>query len=226
MSSQLTAFATTVTLTSLAFGLVPSSTASAQTAPAASERGIEVSAALGVARSTGKATSADDNAISYNVPALVPFTFGLGYRFAQPLYVGAVLGYAPGFTDHCPSGFDCSVDRFTFGVEARGYLPPAMSATPLWASLGFGYESLDIGLSAGGLSGSGSVDGYQYLSLKLGAEFELARQFVIAPYIGFELAQYDEISQGGRSASIPDDQQSWHTWLSVGARFAYTFLIR
>ncbi len=137
--------------------------------------------------------------------------------------MGALLSYGPGFTDHCPDGYDCSVDRLVLGLEARGYLPASMSETPLWGSIGFGYESLEISESVGGLSASGSADGWQVLSLKLGAEFGLARNFVVAPYVGFDLAQYDSVSIGGRSQSIPDDQQTLHTWIGIGARFAYTF---
>jgi hypothetical protein len=197
--------------------------ASAQNLASAIDHGIEASAAIGVARSTGKVASSADHALSYYVPAIVPITLGLGYRFFYPLYVGALLSYGPGFTEHCPDGLDCSANRLVLGIEARGYLPARISPTPLWGSLGFGYESIEGTQSVGGLSASANVDGWQYLSLKLGAEFGLARNFVVAPYVGFDLGQYDSVASGGRSQSIPDNQQSWHTWIGVGARFAYTF---
>ncbi len=190
-----------------------STVASAQTSI---DHGIEVSAALGVARSTGNWIE-NDHAISYYVPALVPLTLGLGYRFSQAFYAGLLFGYDFGFTDNCPSGASCSADRTELGIEGRGYLP----STPLWGSVGVGYESLEIGMSGT----SGSIDGYEYLSLKVGGEFEISPRLTIAPYFGFELGRYGSISAGGASRDIPDNQMAVHTWIIGAVRFAYTVAI-
>jgi len=213
---------TTLFLSALFLSQLPVPGAWAQDVPPALERGIEVSAGLGVSRPMGKGIASDDHALSYSVPAMIPFTLGAGYRFGEYVYAGLLLGYGFGFTDHCPTGMSCSADSLVFGFEVRGYLPSG-SSLPLWGSLGFAYESLDIGLAVGGLSAGGSLDGYQYLALKVGGDYRLARQFAIAPYLGFDLARFGGVSSGGRSQSIPDDQQSWHMWWTLGARCAYTF---
>jgi outer membrane protein W len=171
-----------------------------------------------------------DLAMSDNVSGHIPIWLDLGYMVTPNIMVGLYGQYGIGIpsADECDaSGVSCSASVIRLGAQAQYHLSPAEKLDP-WFGLGIGYEWGSITAEGGGQKQSLSVRGFEFLNLQGGADYKLAPNFGIGPFLSFSLGQYSnystEVTGGGsQSGSISDiSDTTMHEWLTFGVRGAFT----
>ena len=113
---------------------------------------------------------------------------------------------------------------FRIGVEGQYQLSPGESMNP-WFGLGIGYEILS--LSAEGDTGVGttyssalSFSGLEFANLQGGADFRLAPNIGVGPFLSFSLGQYSSCSSevDGSDLDCEVEDSTMHEWIVLGAR--------
>ena len=101
------------------------------------------------------------------------------------------------------------------GIEAQYHILPAGAVNP-WIGYGLGWESLSMSTSAGGVTRSSSISGFEFARLMGGVDFRVSRVFGVGPFVDLSMATYSSASNG---ATINDT--GTHEWLTLGARFVF-----
>jgi hypothetical protein len=186
-----------------------------------SDTGVALGARVGAALPLGSAEQNDD--LSDGIALGIPIMLEGGYRFGPGIVVGAYLGWGPLFTKHCPDAASCSAWDLRFGLKGEYHLRTLPNIDP-WVGLGTGWEILHGSQSAGSVSTSSSLSGFEFVTLQGGADFVLAPSITGGPFLSFSLGEYSNASVSGgaggdASASIPN--KALHEWLTIGFRAAY-----
>jgi hypothetical protein len=90
-----------------------------------------------------------------------------------------------------------------------------------WFGYGLGIESIAVGMSSGGQSGSVSSGGFEYARLMAGIDFRLSRAFGLGPFADFSMGTYSRyrIEIPGEPVQEGDiEETAAHQWLSLGVR--------
>jgi hypothetical protein len=191
---------------------------------------FEVGARAGIALPIGNAAGASLNSPGTSLADLVawtvPLQLDIGARIG-PVFVGGRASYAFGKTGSSFEGASArSASDVRVGFEVLWHFGADRKVDP-WAGIGVGYEWLN--LSVGASNGSvvyATLRGFEWVSLQLGIDFVLGRNFRLGPYLESNVAQYDSASggiinvQGGEIGGSTDVQsKAVHAWIDFGLRF-------
>jgi hypothetical protein len=66
------------------------------------------------------------------------------------------------------------------------------------------------------------MNGWEYLNLQLGLDFNAAKALSIGPYVGFFMGSYANIvtsgSADGWGGQVPPTNRAFHGWFQVGVK--------
>ena len=178
-------------------------------------------------------TSSGTAKLSGEFSGQIPFSFDVGYRFAQQYVVGAYLELGYPFLVKSGSGLaaqECQVSGVSScsgnasvraGLEFLYDFLPAGQFRP-WAGIGAGYERIAYELkdSEGG-SATVEYSGWEFLNVQAGGDWVVTPKFRAGPYVSVSFGQYDSvgISSGGSSVgSVSIASKQIHEWLQLGVR--------
>ncbi len=214
--------------------------AAAQGLPPAPPSGWTMAVRTGFGLPMGDLATANTGAtyrLSNEFSGQIPFWFDVGYRFEQRFFVGGYLqvGYpfiqtnGGGLVDtecHVTGVASCSGNASVRGgLEFLVDIMPDQTVRP-WAGVGVGYEMTGYQLkdSQGGTANV-SYNGWEFLNLQLGADFNVNPRFRVGPFASLSLAQYDkiEVSSGADTQSITIASKKMHEWLQFGVRGTVDF---
>jgi opacity protein-like surface antigen len=201
------------------------------------DSGFEVGIRTGYAFSAGHLgapPNGNDGNVSDYVSGQWPFWLDLGYRFGHSLFVGGYFQYGVGFVnDDQQSGcrnanVDCSASDVRLGAMGRYHFAAAGRLSP-WIGYGFGYEWGSFSLRQS-ILGSSSTDsswsGFELANFQLGADVQLPRRAVIAPFISLSLGRFETAATttrtGSTTTTVDQDvaKKSLHEWILIGVRIA------
>ena len=123
-------------------------------------------------------TAAETLAMSDVVSGQVPLIVDIGAKLMPQLFIGGYLGFGfggaggRGKTNCDANGFDCTAMDLHIGIEAQYHILPAGAVNP-WIGYGLGWESLSMSTSAGGVTRSSSVSGFEFARLMGGVDFRV-----------------------------------------------------
>ena len=211
-----------------ATGTATAGSAGPAPAPSSGEREanathFEAALRVGFGIPLGSASGVDTSgSVSDYSSFTIPVQLDIGARIAGVVFLGGYFSYGfAGSTDtaRCLSGFSCSPSTLRFGAEVHWH-PLGNVGTDPWIGIGSGYESLRVGLSGGGDSGSYSLSGWEFGNLQAGLDFALGPAIKLGPWISFSIGQYSSFSGSGNGASESFDitNKSIHEWLAGGIR--------
>jgi hypothetical protein len=145
------------------------------------------------------------------------------YRFTPNLSAGVYFQWNPAFvkSSFC-GGASCSGYDMRVGAELAYAFMPDGGLDP-WVSIGTGWQWTQVQGSAGGVSASLTVSGWEYFNAQAGIDFPVAKAFAIGPYVGYSGGTYTTISGnigglGGGSDSIPSEFRTFHGWFQFGLK--------
>lgn len=172
----------------------------------------------------------EDDKLSDAVSGHIPIWLDLGYMVTPNIMVGLYGAYGFGIlgsdlSDACDlTNVDCSVSMFRFGLQGQYHFSPAEKLDP-WVGLGIGYEWL-MATAPAGLEATQDVTvrGFEFVNLQGGADFKLAPNFGLGPFLSFSLGQYSnrKSEANGVSQSSDIEETAMHEWLTIGVRGAFT----
>jgi opacity protein-like surface antigen len=201
--------------------------AAAQAAGPPDRPGVDLAVRVGYAVPFGDIDGDSGDSLSGTFSGAVPFVLEAGYRFDRHFTLGPYFQYAlaqvkNGAGGLCGNGVDCSGSIIRLGLEALYHLDMGSAFVP-WVGLGVGYEWMNIDISAGGTNGSGSANGWDFLTLQLGGDIYVAPQFAVGPFVSFSIARYgrQSVSAGNTNTSSDISNPAVHEWLQFGARFSF-----
>lgn len=105
---------------------------------------------------------------------------------------------------------DCSASQLRFGLQGQYHLSPGESMNP-WFGLGVGLEMVD---QKAGDTKSG-VSGLEFATLMAGADFKVADNIGVGPFLNFSIGQYSKVT-GDNEGDIED--KAMHQWLTIGVK--------
>jgi len=189
--------------------------------------GVDLAVRIGYAIPFGD-VDGDRGSLSARVSGAVPFILEAGYRLDRHFTVGPYFQYAiaqikENATSGCGSATNCSGWIVRAGLEGLYHIDVDSVVAP-WVGLGVGYEWTSYSGSVGNLGFSGSASGWEFVSLQLGGDIQLAPGLALGPFVGFSVGRYDTVSGalGSVSGSSDVTNPSVHAWLQIGARFAFS----
>jgi hypothetical protein len=94
-----------------------------------------------------------------------------------------------------------------------------------WFGLGIGYEIASVSAEAGGGEASTTYKGIEFLNLQAGADFKVADNVGIGPFLSFSLGQYSSFSSESPLGEIDGDieEKGMHQWLTIGVKGSFGF---
>ncbi len=159
----------------------------------------------------------------------VPIWLDVTYRFTKNISAGGYFQYAFAFVNKdnltvngvpcTTAGVSCSASQMRFGIEGFYNFMPDATFAP-WVGLNIGYEIATLNGEAGGVSGSLSSKGFEFVGLQVGGDYKLAPNFTVGPFLTFNIGQYSTQSSdvGGTSASQDIANTAMHEWLQFGVK--------
>jgi hypothetical protein len=199
----------------------------------AAEKGLHLKLGLGVGYGIPMGDAEKDEKLSDLYSAEIPIELEASYKFTHAISAGLYVGYGLGLvssneldggcvTGPCPKASDVydSIASWRFGVQGEYEFGKVGPALP-FAALRVGYVTETITMKDGG--GTEKVNGWEYLTLIGGADFEVAHGFAVGPFVSLALGQYTTAkAEGAESESIPSAERAMHEWLTIGVRGAFT----
>jgi outer membrane biosynthesis protein TonB len=182
---------------------------------------LYLGARLGFGLFLGKATGDDPALVDFSNK--IPIWLDLGYRITPSLLVGLYGQIAPS-TMKCPDQFFCSgATVMRFGAQVQYGFSPEASFAP-WAGLGIGYEIASGSLKTGGIEGSFTVKGVEFLNLQAGADFMVSKAVGVGPFLSFSLGRYSsgDFEIAGTTDTGGIAKKEFHEWLVLGVRGAFS----
>lgn len=153
----------------------------------------------------------------------IPIEVAGRFRFTPNFSAGAYFQWNPAFvsTATCGSGASCSGYDTRVGVEVVYDIIPDGAMNP-WFSLGMGWEWSQSSATAGGLTGTLKVNGWELPVVQTGLDFKLSKAVALGPYVGFFGGTYTNLSyRNGSSESrwaVDPSSRSYHGWVQVGLK--------
>ncbi len=158
----------------------------------------------------------------------IPIEVGARYRITPAISLGAYFGWGPAFVTS--TGFDSiagsSGSDMRLGIQLA-YTFSADRAMSPWFSIGTGWAWTGYSGTKGGQSASITLNGWEYLNLQTGLDFNVAKAFAVGPYIGFLAGAYSSIVASGASNTGPGENwggsidpaaRSFHGWFQFGVK--------
>ncbi len=153
----------------------------------------------------------------------VPVEVAARYRFTPNISVGPYFQWGPAFTTS--TGFDSisgsSGTTMRLGLELVYGITPDAGMNP-WVSYGTGWEWTRYSGTKSGQSAAVTVDGWEYLNVQAGLDFNVAKAFAAGPYVGFSAGTYSSIVASGASTgwggSVELSARSFHGWFQFGVK--------
>ncbi len=159
----------------------------------------------------------------------VPIEVAGRYRFTPNLSAGVYFQYAPAFVASytCTAGLSCSAYNMRVGAEVMYGFMPENTINP-WVSVGTGWEWLSATVKApipgGTQSITGTVNGWEWFNVQVGADWNITKMFSVGPYVGFFGGEYTSLSISGLGAgldgstTIPSSSRTFHGWWQFGVK--------
>jgi hypothetical protein len=196
-------------------------------APLAADAQLQLGARLGYSIPSGE--SDKGYKISDITTGQIPITLEIGYRSGN-FSPGLFLDIAPGIlnsdrSNACDaSGVTCATLGLRFGVQGNFAFAPTEPVSP-WIGGRLAIESLAYAEAVGGTSMSLGFGGWG-LGLQGGVDFN-SGALAIGPFVALDFAKYSTITfndgTGTSSGDIPSSAQTWHSWITFGAKLGLTF---
>ena len=149
----------------------------------------------------------------------MPIELAARYRFTPNVSLGVYFQWGPAFVtsnafDNISGNWGSTMRT---GLElVYGFTPD--SAMNPWVGLGTGWEWANYS----GTGAAVTLNGWEYLNLQLGLDFNAAKAFAIGPYVGFFMGTYANIVATGASdgwgGSVPSYARAFHGWFQVGVK--------
>lgn len=200
--------------------------------------GLRAGYGLPFGKVAGGAGSDEGGGMGDFVSGKIPLQLDAGYFVTRNLYLGGSFQYALGLlAEDCSEPVSCSVSVMRFGLNADYHFQPREKLDP-WVGLGVGYErlSLSSSITVEGMSASASLaaSGFEFASLHGGADYQIAGDLFVGPFVTLTAAQYSSASLGGlepipgaEEDEIPEDttieEKAFHFWLMGGVRLRFRF---
>jgi outer membrane protein W len=160
--------------------------------------------------------TAEDQKLSDWFPSQVPIWLDAGYLVTPNLLVGLYGQY--GFltvANDCDHSEICSAHEIRFGVQGQYHLAPTRTIDP-WLGAGFGYELVSLHNRQGGNREDVGFNGWEFLNLQAGVDFEVARPFSLGPFLSVSFDRFSHAKFNDQSYDIPD--KAWHEWITLGVK--------
>jgi outer membrane protein W len=180
----------------------------------------------------GITVQTEDQKLSDDISGMIPIWLDLGYFVTPNIMIGLYGHYGialiadgdPARGTGCPEGADCSGSVIRFGLQGQYHLSRGQSLDP-WFGLGVGYEILSAKQSAQGQEQSFSLKGFEFVNLQAGADFKVANNVAVGPFVSFSLGQYSSFSVDPEVPGLTDDipNKSMHEWLTLGVKGSFGF---
>jgi len=188
---------------------------------------------LGYGIPLGNAANADspgdqDAKLSDTYTGIIPIWLDVGYFVTPNIMLGLYGHYGIGLMadgeDGCPEGADCSGSVIRFGLQGQYHVSRGQSVDP-WFGLGVGYEIASATRSALGQELTVTVKGFEFVNLQAGADFKVADNVAIGPFVSFSLGQYSSQSVDPEIPGLGDDipNKAIHEWLTLGVKGSFGF---
>ena len=158
----------------------------------------------------------------------IPFELGARYRIAPAISLGAYFGWGPAFVTS--TGFDeiagSSGSDMRVGIDLAYTFSPDRAMSP-WVSLGTGWEWTNYSGTKRGQSAAVTMNGWEYLNVQAGLDFNVAKAFAVGPYVGFIGGTYSSIVASGASdtgvganygGAVDPAARSFHGWFQLGVK--------
>ena len=177
----------------------------------------------GTSESSGLTITTPDLKMSNFVSSRIPIWIDAGYMVTRNLMLGVYFQY--GFASVksgnaiCAAGADCSGHDLQYGIQAHYYFMPDEALTP-WFGLGFGRESASIKHTKADQTVEGSLNGWTYALLQAGADFKLANNVALGPFVALSIGQYTAVETEflGTSLEMDVPKAATHEWFTFGAK--------
>jgi hypothetical protein len=178
------------------------------------EIGLRTGHALAAGRQ-GVPTTGTNNHMDEFVTGQLPFWLDVGYRPTSKVYLGGFLQYGLGLVNDAQEG------RYHFNL---GSFSP-------WLGYGLGYEwwSFKVDYNLGVGTDPDFQDtwlGFEFANFQVGADFQVLRRLILAPFISFSLDQFRNFKRtlDSPAMTVKYDvaDKSIHEWLFLGLRIAFT----
>ncbi len=180
---------------------------------------------------TASGTQLLGGALKNTISAAIPIEVGARWRFTSNLSAGLYFQYNPGFPSAtvCIGTYTCSAYDMRVGAEVAWALNPEGFFNP-WLSLGTGWEwtglTVNVPTSPTQMAGpfKGSLNGWEYVNVQVGTDFNLSERFGLGPWVGFFAGAYSSRQMSGLGTdtggaiSIPADQRTFHGWVQFGVK--------
>lgn len=200
--------------------------ARAQPAERIDRPGVDLAVRVGYAIPFGD-VDGDRGSLSGRISGAIPFVFEAGYRFDRHVTVGPYVQYAiaqiqENANTACSSSTSCSGWIVRTGLEGLYHIDVASVIAP-WVGLGVGYEWTNYSGTAANVGFSASANGWEFVNLQLGGDFQVSQGMAVGPFVSFSIARYANESGalGPLSGSSDVSNPAVHEWLQIGARFAF-----
>jgi len=148
----------------------------------------------------------------------IPLEVGVRYRFTPNVSAGVYFQWNPAFVSSttCGSGATCSGYDMRVGIQMVYDIIPDGVVNP-WFSLGMGWEWSQASVTAGGVTGTLSVSGWELPVVQAGVDFVLSKAFALGPYVGFFGGTYTNLTTGTHWAVDPPTR-AYHAWVQFGLK--------
>jgi hypothetical protein len=196
-------------------------------APFAASAQFQLGAKLGYSIPMGDAVK--DSKYTDGISAQIPIGFDLAWRFGN-FSPGVYFDLAPSLLgknlkDSCTGGVSCNALGLRFGIQGNWAFSPGEPMSP-WVGARFGTETVAVVQDQGGQKATTAFGGYGF-GVQGGLDFNFGI-LGVGPYVGLEMNKYTKVStklpgSSTETNSIPSGDQTWHQFLSFGARALLTF---
>jgi hypothetical protein len=177
------------------------------------------------------------------VTGQLPFWLDVGYRPTSKVYLGGFLQYGLGLVNDAqefcrvqasgvgelPHPPNCSARDVRLGIEGRYHFN--LGSFSPWLGYGLGYEwwSFKVDYNLGVGTDPDFQDtwlGFEFANFQVGADFQVLRRLILAPFISFSLDQFRNFKRtlDSPAMTVKYDvaDKSIHEWLFLGLRIAFT----
>jgi outer membrane protein W len=187
---------------------------------------IHLGVRLGYGIPLGKASDTDNGDLNKLYSGKIPIWLDLGYFVTPNVMIGLYGQYAIAMIadDFCTEGADCSGSVIRIGLQGQYHLSPGESMNP-WFGLGIGYEIANFSAEAdtplGSIEIDGSAKGLEFANIQAGADFKVADNVGIGPFVSFSLGQYSSFESGDSGGDV--EEKAMHEWLVIGVKGSFGF---
>jgi hypothetical protein len=185
--------------------------------------GVELGVRTGYSLPFGKGGADATRDLKEGIAGAIPLWLDLGYRINPQFMVGGYFLYGFGFLgdyiDQLCSNADCSTHDIRAGAQLQFHAMPRGPSDP-WVGVGVGYEWLTWSIASGGLEGSITGSGFQFVNFQAGLDLLLGDSpaAAIGPFLDFSIGEFSDVSCSGPVLCPTNVDTTNHEWLTLGVR--------